>query len=197
MTLTELQQEVYTLTNRPDLVAETLSAVRSATLKIHQLDYFYKDLFETGISFPAALYQQQFEYRSLIPLWRAFKYLRKSDAAGSGEGPFFEVLTIPEMVVDQYHLNRNDVCYVAGSVVQIRSSTAMQYALLGCYLNPNITLAGYSSWVSVDHPFAIIYEASANVFKMIGDSDQFAAYTRLSMEEQQLVRISNIQPVGY
>lgn len=197
MTLTELQQEVYTLTNRPDLVAETLSAVRSATLKIHQLDYFYKDLFETGISFALPAYLQQFEYRTLIPLWRAFKYLRKSDSSGNGDGPFFETLTIPEMVVDQYHLNRNDVCYVAGSVVQVRSSTLMQYAILGCYLNPNITALGYSSWVALDHPFAIIYEAAANVFKMIGDSDQFAAYTRLSMEEQQLVRISNIQPIGY
>lgn len=197
MNLTELQQEVYTLTNRPDLVAETLSAVRSATLKMHQLDFFYKDLFETGISFTSSSYQQQLEYRTLLPLWRALKYLRKTDSAGSDTGPFFTVLSIPEMTRDDYGINRNDVCYVAGSVVQIRSSTSFQYALLGCYLNPNITVAAYNSWVALDHPYAIVYEATANVFKMIGDTDQFAAYTRLSMEEQQLVRISNIQPVGY
>ena len=79
MTLTELQAEVYTLTNRPDLTAQTLAAVRSATLKLHQLDYFYKDLFETSLVFSSSEFIQQLEFRSLVPRWRALKYIRKLD----------------------------------------------------------------------------------------------------------------------
>ena len=197
MTLTELRNEVYTLTNRPDLVAETLSAVRAATLKLHQIDYFYKDLYETGVSFTSAEYKQQIEYRTLLPRWRALKYIRKTDVTGDGEGVFFTVLAIPEMVEDQYQINIKDVCYVAGSVVQILSSTKFQYIILGCYLNPDITESGYNSWIALDHPYAIIFEAAATVFKMIGDTEKFAAHTGLSQIEQNNLKITNIQGIGY
>ena len=197
MTLSELRQEVYTLTNRPDLVAQTLSAIRAATLKIHQSDYYYKDLVETGVLFSSPAYLQQIEYRILLPKWRALKYLRKTDSTGFADGAFFEVLAIPEMVEDQYKLNRNDVCYVAGSVIQVRSSTQLQYAILSAYVNPDITEAGYNSWLAEDHPYAIVFEAASNVFKMIGDTDQFAAYSQLSAQQMAEVRMSNIQAIGY
>ena len=197
MTLNELIAEVYTITNRPDLVAQTLTAVRSATLKLHQLDYFYKDVYETGTVFTSAEYLQQLEYRTLIPRWRSLKYIRKTDSTGHQNGKFLEVLAIPEMVEDAYRINKKDVCYVAGAVVQIRSSTQLQYILLGCYRNPDITVAGFDSWIALDHPYAIVFEAAALVFKMIGDTDQFAAYTGLSQMQQAEISVSNIQGVGY
>lgn len=197
MTLAELIAEVYTITNRPDLVAQTLTAVRSATLKIHQSDYYYKDIFETGVQFINSLYLQQIEYRVLVPRWRALKYIRKTDITGYSDGPILEVLGIPEMVEDAYKINRNDVCYVAGEVVQIRSSTQLQYVILGCYRNPDITQSGFNSWVALDHPYAIVFEAASTVFKMIGDTDQFAAYTNLAQQQLVEVRMSNIQGIGY
>jgi hypothetical protein len=195
MNLTELQQEVYTLTNRPDLVAQTLLAVRSATLKIHQADYFFKDIFETGISFSPAAYIQQIEYRTLLPRWRAFQYLRKTNSTGAEQGKFIDLI-VPENVLDEYQINRTDVCYVAGQVIQIKSSTELQYAILGCYLNPDITVSNYDSWVALDHPYAIVFEAAASVFKMIGDTDQFAAYSTLATQQLVEVRNSNISAKG-
>lgn len=196
MTLTELQSEVYTITNRPDLTAETLTAVRAATLKWHQSDYFYKDLFETGVVFSSTAYQQQLDYRTLIPAWRALKYLKKTDSSGADTLGFFDVIP-PENVLDQYQLNRDDVCYVAGSVIQIRSSTQFQYAILGCYLNPDITVAGYNSWIALDHPYAIIYEAAADILRQIGKLEEMGAYKLLSNEQFAAVQRSNITPVGY
>ena len=196
MTLTELRQEVYTLTNRPALVAETLTAIRSATLAIHQSDYFYKDLFETGVSFLAPAFTQQIDYRSLIPKWRAFKYLRKTDSTGQEQGQVYRVIT-PEEILDQYQTNQTDVCYVAGSVIQIRSATELQYAMLGCYVQPEITESGYNSWVAIDHPYAIVFAAAATVFKAIGDTEKFAAYTQLANMQMAEVKMSNIQAYGY
>jgi len=196
MTLSELIQEVYTLTNRPDLVGLTLTGVRAATLKMHQSDYYYKDIFETGISFTTAEYLQQIEYRALFPQWRAFKYLRKTDVTGTEQGKFIDPIA-PEIVLDGYSLNRTDVCYVAGSLIQVRSSTQLQYSILGCYLNPVITEAGYSSWIALDHPYAIVYEAAATVFKAIGDSDQFAVFNNLALLQIAELRGSNIQAQGY
>lgn len=195
MTLTELRNEVYTLTNRPDLVAETLSAVRAATLKLHQIDYFYKDLYEVGVSFSSAAYEQQLEYRTLIPRWRSLKYLRKTDSTGSDTLGFFDII-VPENVLDGYYLNKNDVAYVAGAVIQIRSSTQFQYMLMGCYLQPDITVATYNSWIALDHPYAIIFEAAATVFKMIGDTEKFAAHSALAQMERQNIVISNVQSTG-
>lgn len=196
MTLTELQSEVYTLTNRPDLTAETLAAVRAATLKLHQLEYFYKDLFETGVTFSSSAYQQQIDYRTLIPAFRSVSYIRKTDSTGSDDLGFFDVIQ-PESVLDLYQMNREDVYYVAGQMIQLRSSTQFQYIILGCYINPDITVAGYNSWIALDHPYAIIYQAAADIFKAIGKSEEFAAYTAMALDQRQVVTISNIQAKGY
>jgi hypothetical protein len=192
-TFAELIADVIILTNRPDLVNETTLAVKAATLKIHQADYFYKDIYETGVSFASSEYSQQLEYRTLFPRFRALKYLRKSDSTGSA-GSFFKVLT-PAEILDEYGLAKEDICYAAGELIQIKSSTAFQYMILGCYLNPD--LSTYGSWIALDHPYAIVYEAAITIFKAIGYDEQAAVFQRMAAEQLQLVRNSNILVEGY
>jgi hypothetical protein len=55
--------------------------------------------------------------------------------------------------------------------------------LLGCYLHPDITEESYSSWIADEHPYAIISDAAATVFKMIGFDEQ-AAYQKQNVTEQ-------------
>ena len=195
MTLAELIAEVYTLTNRPDLVAETLTAVRSATLKLHHSDFYYKDLFETGIDFVTAEFIQDFEYRSFIPRWRQLKWTRIWDNTSGIAGKFFEPVA-PENVLDDYKLAREDICYVAGAILHIRSSTTFQHILLSCYLHPDITESTYDSWIALDHPYAIVYDAAATVFKMIGKADEAAMYRQLVAEQIAELRISGIENIG-
>jgi hypothetical protein len=196
MTLTELIAEVYVLTNRPDLVAETASAIKAATLKAHKTDFYSKDIYETGISFTESSYKQSLDYITLISNFRALKYLRKADNLTDDSGIFFTVLT-PEETIDSYGINRTDIAYVAGRVLEIRSSTEFQYGYLGCYVLPIITAAGYSSWVADLSPFAIIYEACRVVFKSIGYDEQSNTFTRLVAEEYELLRMSGLADVGY
>lgn len=195
MTLTELQQEVYTITNRPTLVAETLLAVRQATLAMHQMDYWWKDLKETGISFDTSAYYQTLEYRSLLPRFRSLKYLRKSDSTGT-VGAFFDVIQ-PESVLDNYSVDRTNVCYAAGDSLELRSSTLFQYVAMGYYENPDVSVATYNSWIALDHPYAIVLKAAESVFKMIGKTEEFAAYKLLRDEEMQRLIASNVQLNGY
>jgi hypothetical protein len=196
MTLNELIAEVYVLTNRPDLVAETASAIKAATLKAHKTDFYSKDIYETGISFTESSYKQSLDYITLISNFRALKYLRKADNLTDDSGIFFTVLT-PEETIDSYGINRTDVAYVAGRVLEVRSSTEFQYGYLGCYVLPIITAAGYSSWVADLSPFAIIYEACRVVFKSIGYDEQSNTFTRLVAEEYELLRMSGLADVGY
>jgi len=196
MTFAELLTEVYALTKRPDLVDLTTSAVRAATLKLHGSDFFPRDLVETGISFSSAEYLQQIDYYSLFSNFRALKYIRKTDSTGEEQGPFFEVI-VPEQVLDGYGVNKENVCYVAGQVIQIRSAAPVQYILFGYYAYPNVTPALYSSFIAVTQPFAIVYDAAARVFKTIGDTEQFAAYTAMALDEKKSVVASNVQAIGY
>lgn len=196
MNFSDLCSEVYTLTGRPDRVAETESAVKSATLKAHQSDYYYKDIFESGIAFTTSDYVQNLDYRALLPRWRALKYLRKYDNTSGTPGKELDII-VPENVFDAYKIQKQDVCYVAGAYVQINSSTQEQYYLLGCYLNPDITIATYDSWIALDHPYAIIFDAAATVFKAIGKDEEAATYRQMVPEQIGMIKMSNITPVGF
>lgn len=182
-----LVADVMTLTNRPDLVNETNLAVRAATIKAHQSDDYIKDFAEYSISFSAAGYYQSLDYKSVIPLWRKPRYIRKYDAAGGSPGPFLKYIE-PEKVTDQFGADRTDVFYVAGSNIQIRSSDSLQYILVGAYINPVVTVPGFNSWIADDHEFAIIYEAVAIIFKTIGYDEQVPIYRGMVAEQLQLLK---------
>lgn len=204
MTLAELTQQVYTITNRADRVAETLSAIQAATLKMHQSDYYWKDIFEAGFNAGAdsIAYEHDIDYRSLVPLFRAWKYIRKWTPDLTGQNPAGcpgKLLTLvePMNVFDDYQAQKCDVYYGAGAFVHVKSSTQDQYYILGCYVNPVITSAGYSSWVALDHPFAIIYEAAAMVFKAVGKDEEAATYRALNQDQISILKSSNITAGGF
>jgi len=173
MVLAELVSGVYAVTNRPDLVALTDQFIKQATLKLHQLDFFYKDLFETGLIFGSPETIQQVDIKSLIPRWRANKYLRKSDANGA-LGDFIEDIVVPENSLDSYNVIRENVYYVAGNLLNIRSDSALQYVLYGCFRYPDITSLSFDSWIAVDHPYAIINDAASSIFKRTGKDSEAA-----------------------
>lgn len=197
-TFAELVADVYTATNRPDLVTQTALAVKVATLKAHQSDFYPKDIFETGITWSPAAYQQSLAYRTLVPRWRALKYLRKYDNSVSpGEaGKFFDILT-PEQVLDGYGIQKDDVCYLGGEQLEIRSSTQDGYMLLGCYVNPILDSASYNSWIALDHPYCIVYMAAQKILNDIGFDEQARRLDKEIAEQVGLLKMSNILANGY
>ncbi len=195
MTLTELQEAVYTITNRSDLTAETLQAVKAATLKMHQTDYYSKDIYETGIEFSEAGYTQSLDYISLISNFRAFKYLRRVESSTDDIGQFIDILSVEE-TLDSYGVNRTDIAYVAGRVLEIRSAVSFQKALLGCYVLPIVTTENYSSWIAELQPYAIVYEACRLIFKMIGQDEQSNTFASLVVEEVTQLKQSHTLDVG-
>lgn len=189
-----LVTDVYSLTNRPDLVGETALAIKAATLKAHQHDDWIKDFNESSIQFTSSDYYQSLDYKSIIPLWRKPRYIRNYDLSG-GPGSFLDYI-VPEKVVDQYGANHTDVFYVSGSNIQIRTSASAQYFLVGYYVNPDVSSTGYSSWIANDHPFAIIYEAVAILFKTIGLDEQVVAYREMVKEEMQTLTQHGLTGTG-
>lgn len=194
-------QDVMTITNRADLVAETQLAVKSATLQLHRQDYFYKDIFETVVQFTAADYLQAIEYKALFPRYRALKYLRKFDPANPQTSGFdknaIKIIT-PDEIVDSYNQLRTDVAYVAGNLIQIKSSTQIQYASIGVYLNPDVTATGYNSWIADEAYYAIVYQAASIVFgTVLRDKAGQDANATMAANEFIMVKNSNIIAEGY
>ena len=196
MTLAEIITEVYNLTKRPDLVSETMSAIKAATLKAHHSDFYSKDIYELPVTFDEADYIQSLDYISLISNWRALKYMRKYDEVGAMAGAFIEIIT-PEEVLDSYNVTRKDIAYVAGRAIEIRSSTEFSKLLVGCYVSPIVTEADFSSWVAALYPYAIVFEAARVVFKTIGYDEQSASFEKLTAEQYAELKINAIADIGY
>jgi hypothetical protein len=191
----DIVADVMSLTNRPDLVAETNLAVKAATLKAHQSDDYIKDLYENAIQFDTSDYYQTWDYKSTLPLWRKPRYIRVYDAPGTTPGTFLTYVE-PEKVVDGYGISRTDIFYVAGAHIQIRTTAQQQYFLVGAYMNPDVTSTGFNSWIADDHPFAIVYEAAAVIFKTIGFDEQVATYRKMVEDQMQQIKQHAVTGLG-
>jgi hypothetical protein len=176
-------------------VNETTLAVKAATLKAHQSDDYIFDFCEYSVAFSLPDFYQSLDYKSIIPLWRKPRYIRKYDAIGATPGDFLTYVE-PEKVVDNFGASRLDIFYVAGSNIQIRSSTSLQYLLVGAYINPDVTAANYNSWIANDYPFTIIYEAAAIIFKTIGYDEQVPIYRGLAGEQLQILKQHAVTGMG-
>ena len=191
---TALLNDLYTITKRDDLVAETTVAVRAATVKLHQSDFYPRDLVETKVQFSTADYFQTLAYRSLFPNLRALHYVRKYESGAPTE--FLDIVS-PTNVMDEYNVSKENICYMAGDVIQVRSNTQITDLLIGFYSNPVTLVDSYSSWIADMHNFAIVFEAAATVFKMVGQDQEASAYKILAGEQMQIVKNSNILAEGF
>lgn len=226
MTLQELIAAVYTETNRPDLVSQTQQSILSATFNLHtnEGEYFFRDISSALLTFPIASYLQVLD-TDAIPYYRAMAYMRKYDPSLAqyelnpsllpplwlGTIPIgidprclygeLELIT-PDDILDEFGYEKTNCYYQAGSTLAIKSNTSLKYVLAGWYQFPDITPAGYSSWIADKFPYAIIYEAAYAVLCQTDDSEQAVKYKSqdgqkgLAIEHRRSLVNSNITPRG-
>lgn len=207
-TIADLAADVYEITRRPDLVNQTTLAIKSATLKMHQIGYFDRDLYEFAVQFDTLDYLQQLPYTVLVPNWRAVKYIRQyfpidisTPPQGccsftNGVGREFGLIT-PDSIFDEFNQQRSDVMYLSGTIYNLRASCQFQYALIGCYINPILTDAAYASWIADQHRYAIIFEASRIIFKSIGLDQEAKDKEDEVADQKSLIIMSNTVGEGY
>lgn len=200
MNFAELCDEVVLITKRPDLMTNIQSAVRAAILKVHQKDFFYRDIIETGVEFPNAEFITSFRPLDIIPRFRKPAYLREwcydpSSSNFGAPGKQFEVIE-PGNAKDSYGYYKTDVYYLAGDLLQIRSSTPLTHCLFGAYVLPDVTATGEISWITTEYPYAVIHTAARQVFRSIGASEQSNAQDDLAAEWYAIMTINSIPQEG-
>lgn len=208
MNLSQLSAAVVIETKRPDF--DTFSGgdgtiqqkIAAATLFLHGMDFFLKDICETKVVFDAAGYIQQLDSTE-IPRFRRMYYARKWDptlqiyqqnptilpplfnSVGAVNPTqslaFFEIIDA-DKIFDNYHYKqeRADVAYQAGDTLTFKSSSSFAQMLFGYYQYPNVDTSSegknFSSWIARDHPFAIIYHAASSIFAQIGKQETSRKY---------------------
>jgi len=196
MTFAEILQEVYNITGRADLVDLTKSAVKAATLKAHQTDFYSKDIFELNYTFLTPGYIQSFDIISVLPNYRALKYMRRVETATLEPNIFFTMLTTEE-ILDEWGRERTDICYVAGRTIEIKSLVTFDTIILGSYVNPIVTEVGYSSWVADLYPYAIVHEAARVVFATTAQQAESNSQRALVSDQYAELKINAVPDYGY
>lgn len=179
MTLTELINEVYTATNRPDLVTQTRQKVKEATLKLHSFDgnLFKQDLKRVVVT-PEPVIPNTFRYQLDLsnavtyPRFRAVSTIREHNTIPTGREKEYEPKDAND-IIDNYGFELVDYFYQIGLAVNIVASSAPTQLAVTYYQHPDVTDAGFSSWIANQYPYAIIKEASRDIFKMVGKDEEF------------------------
>lgn len=196
-TVSSLADDVYVLTNRPDLVSETRVAIRKAIFKFHSADTFKRDLHSTRISMDQ---HQQFgpeDFRWSIPLSEFERFRRPKYLRTPVELPpvteFIEVSA--DNLFDSYRYEHLNYFYLAGSSLTVRAAWGISHLDLWYYQYPEIPSSStdpIKSWICDEYPDAIIEEAAGTVFKMIGKDDEFNRYQTLFAENIAILRATDV-----
>jgi hypothetical protein len=193
MNFAQIQAEVLAIIKRPDLVSRVDAAIKAATLKMHHSDFFYKDLVEVPIQFTDVQFIQNFVPSEILSNYRKVKYIRIWQGGANGiPGPFLEHIQI-ENSTDGYNYIKENVFYMAGTKLQIRTAYGLQHVLFGSYVHPIVSpTESYSSWIAEEYPYAIVYEAVRTIFRSIGFSEQANEFAQLAGEVLSEIKLSSI-----
>lgn len=194
MTFEEMKDEVISITRRPDLEAKVEAAIKAATLKAHQSDYFFNDLVEVAVEFDAARFIQNFRPKDILPRYRHAKYIRfwEGGAESSARATVFLDHIQIEEAIDTYGYDKLNVFYFAGELLQIRTRCPVEHVLFGAYQHPIIVEETYNSWIAEEYPYAIVYEAARSIFLATAFQEQSAQMRALVQEEYGILKLSNV-----
>lgn len=196
MTFDEMVDEVISITKRPDLINKIQANVRAATLKAHNSDFYYKDLYEVPVEFTNVFNLQSFLPTEIAPRFRKVKYVRLWIGDNYGDvGQFLEPIQI-ENSIDGYGYIKTNVFYMAGQLLQIRGACALDKVLFGCYQYPILTPStAFESWIANEMPYAIVYEAARVTFKSYSFTEQANEYSALVNEQYAELKLSYVDDV--
>lgn len=188
MLLSELLQEVYAETKRPDLSVLTLSKIREATQFLHGADDWARDLLAVDIALPTALQetnvdigfiQRRRRIKEVIPLGSDTQPLERADISDFSNKHTGMV---------------NPHCYYEfGTSLGIRSAYPTTKLAVWMYVYPEIgsTDSTYKSWIADLNPYAIILYATYYVYQALNSKSAQATGARaqaaLRIMQQNLI----------
>lgn len=196
MTRAEILAAINALVDKPSMASEIDTMLAAATLRMHQSDFYERDVQEQLVNLGSSASVFSFDAPSTFTRYRAIKYLRKYDPTTATLGKLLDKID-PERVINGYGVDKTNVYYAAGNNLVVKSSEDLQYMQCGWYANPDIAVATYSSWIADTVPHAIIFDACSLIFQMTAQQEQSRKFDALVQEQLVMVKAHGINSKGY
>lgn len=171
-TLNELCQDVYTLTGRPDLVADTQLALRAAARKFHLIDFWFRDHQEKALDLGTPNQNFSFDIPSNFTNWRKFSYIRPVDPIQGMPKDKYIKFQDPTAIFDEFGRSKTDVFYTAGTRINMKTLDSESAFLFGWYSFPNLGPSNFASWIADMYPELLVYAATGEILNVIGQVDE-------------------------
>jgi len=201
MSYQDLVDSVAETTKRPERQTQIQRALAKATLKIHLVDFWMRDIVEVKGDWTQNLAPRyELDTEAKLPHFRKIAYLNGYDDLTDPAHPrvmqqFKE--TSPGKIRNDYNKMMIDVFYLAGRLITCWAGTYMPPRFLcGYYVRPIVTPEGYNSWIAEMYPAAITDEACAEVFGSVGDIDEAKRRRDMFMGNLQIVRVNDVTATG-
>lgn len=194
MTYAEILAAVNALTGHGDLPAETEQMIQAATLRMHHSDFYDRDLQEDRLILSTDATVHQFDAPATFTRFRAMRYIRTFVAGVAGE---FLTRLDPEAIIDGYGIYKENIWYVAGNNINLRSFVSISEVLCGWYVSPIIAVGTYSSWIATTVPHAIIFDACSLLFQMLNKQEVSRKFDNLVLEQLAMVKMHGLNARGY
>jgi hypothetical protein len=189
---------VYDITKRPDLIQETILAIRKAIMKFHMAELWKNDIVQVyplvtvGVGDTYSYrYSLTLSDAVVFPLFRRVAFIKEYNATPLGYELDFKELDMASLL-DDYQLEKVDYWTQAGMGATIRSSKALTQLRVGYYKYPNVIPTTFESWIASQFPDAIIEEAIGSIFSSIGKMDEARDYKSRFLENLHMLQITQI-----
>lgn len=167
--ITTITDRTVELTRRPEIPDITSSAIRTATLRAHHVDFFPRDLASSILSAaPTSLGFTDFQNISTsLPRLRSIKSVQILDPNSGAPIEQLEYRNTDDLFTSD-GIRRPHVYTLLGDTLRIYSSLPAASTAVFYFQNPNIAGLQYYSWIAETYPDEIAAWAAAIVFARTG-----------------------------
>ena len=207
--LDDLIEQVYIITGRPDLVAETKQAVLRATLKEHSSIDYPRDLVITStitLDNTSGLWRYSLSEITLGLYGQLRKILTirevlspMLDALHNFQGYWGDIEfqeRAANNIFDAYQMEQQNYYYRQGNSINLAAIRSVAAIAIQYYKRPDLGTACYDSWIAGLFPYVIYEAAAADIFKMIGKDEEAQRYAGKLMDNRLDIIKSEIGAIG-
>lgn len=195
----QLCADVITKTGRPELIAETQLAVRTATKFLHLRELYLRDSQEDLFTFTNPDFIFQFD-TAQFERYRKIRYIKKYDLVqqATKETDADKISECgADNLFDRYNNRKTNIFYVAGNSLNLRSSTQESAFIISWYKYPTVDPNNYNSWIAELYDPAIIDYATAEVFEAIGRQDDANRLKQMVLQVHvPVIQTNDIEATG-
>lgn len=183
-TFAEMQAAVIEKTKRPELTDLTSSAIRMATTRAHQVDFFRRDQALGTLNYTVDTSQIFVDIANVfntLTRLRQFDFVQCIDLTTLQPSENLEFRDFKDFWNGDNEL-RQSVFTLIGSTLRVHPQVQTGRFSVVYYQNPDVATATYSSWIADSHMDELAFWAAGIVWARTGNTEQARIAQTLHVE---------------